>query len=177
MAEKIMGNAPGHVSTEPLLGTPGNTFAPPLLGPPPKVVTDSLRLALGHLPPAPSPNLRPASGQVALTSESSASAHETIIQPVSPVRAEAAPMLEWSAQIEQVRNDVFGIAMSVSALKDRLDRLEQKVSSGDQSTQTDLLKLRGEVEVWLENHLNGAVEHCMQRIITRVNSPVSSTTN
>jgi hypothetical protein len=30
-SEMIMQQAPGHISTEPLLGTPGNTFSPPVL--------------------------------------------------------------------------------------------------------------------------------------------------
>lgn len=167
VAEKIMSNAPGHVSTEPLLGTPGNTFTPPMLSTPPK---DPPRLTPAHLAPAPSPNMRPASDQTA-SSEMSATVHATTLR--APARRETVPTPDWAAQIDQMRNDVFGIAMNVSALKDRLDRLEQKVSSTDQTAQTSLLKLRGEVEVWLENHLNAAVEHCMQRIITRTNSPNS----
>lgn len=77
---------------------------------------------------------------------------------------------DWSVQIEQLRNDIFGIAMSVSALSDRIDRLEQRVPQGGQSTQEGLAILRGEIEAWLENHLNSAVEHCMHRIVSRTHS-------
>lgn len=75
--------------------------------------------------------------------------------------------------MDQLRNDLFGIAMSVSALNDRLDRLEQRVPAGGSSVQAGLATLRGEIESWLGNHLNTAVEHCMQRILNRSGQPVS----
>lgn len=75
--------------------------------------------------------------------------------------------------MEQLRNDVFGIAMNVSALKDRLDRLEQRLPSGGHPAQPEIAVLRGEIEHWLENHLNAAVEHCMHRIISRNSAPIS----
>lgn len=80
---------------------------------------------------------------------------------------------DWALQMEQLRNDVFGIAMSVSALNDRLDRLEQRLPQSGQTAQAGIATLRGEIEVWLENHLNAAVEHCMHRIATRPNSPAT----
>lgn len=106
-------------------------------------------------------------GHPAPAAQISTAMQATVVQPVAPGRPDTAALHEWSAQIDQLRNDVFGIAMSVSALRDRIDRLEHKVNSEDQSTQSSLQKLRGEVEVWLENHLNAAVEHCMQRILSR----------
>ncbi|MFN0080523.1 MAG: hypothetical protein ACKVY0_28990 [Prosthecobacter sp.] len=84
---------------------------------------------------------------------------------------------DLAAQIEQLRNDVFGIAMSVSASNDRLDRLEQRVPQGVQTAEAGLATLRGEIEAWLENHLNAAVEHCMQRIISRTSSPTPHPAN
>ncbi len=63
--------------------------------------------------------------------------------------------------------------MSVSALSDRLDRLEQRIPQGGQSAQAGLATLRGEIEVWLENHLNAAVEHCMHRIASRSSAPAT----
>jgi predicted nucleic acid-binding Zn-ribbon protein len=101
----------------------------------------------------------------------------TVVQPVAPGRPDTAALHEWSSQLDQLRNDVFGIAMSVSALRDRIDRLEHRMTSDDQTTQSSLQKLRGEVEVWLENHLNAAVEHCMQRIISRPPAPVTTHAN
>lgn len=73
--------------------------------------------------------------------------------------------------MEQLRNDVFGIAMNVSALKDRLDRLEQRLPPAGHAAQPEIAILRSEIEHWLENHLNAAVEHCMRRIISRTPSP------
>jgi outer membrane murein-binding lipoprotein Lpp len=81
------------------------------------------------------------------------------------------------AQIEQLRNDIFGIAMNVSALNDRLDRLEQRIPSAGQSMQASIATLRGEIETWLESHLSAAVEHCMHQIISRQNSAISPSAN
>jgi len=81
---------------------------------------------------------------------------------------------DWAAQIDQLRNDIFGIAMNVSALSDRMDRLEQRIPPAGQSVQAGIAVLRGEIETWLEQHLNKAVEHCMQQIISRSNSAVSN---
>lgn len=74
-------------------------------------------------------------------------------------------MEDLSAQLEQLRNDVFGIAMSVSALNDRLDRLEQRAPQGAQ-LQNAITTMQGQIETWLENHLTSAVEHCMHRLMT-----------
>lgn len=177
VAEKIMGNGPGHVSTEPLLGTPGNVFTPPALTPPPRAVSELPKLAAAHFPPAPSPNMRPAAHPPAVPASISHAMQATVVQPAAPGRPDTAALHEWSSQLDQLRNDVFGIAMSVSALRDRIDRLEHRMTSDDQTTQSSLQKLRGEVEVWLENHLNAAVEHCMQRIISRPPAPVTTHAN
>ncbi|MDZ4403993.1 hypothetical protein [Prosthecobacter sp.] len=174
VAEKVMNLAPEHVSTEPLLGTPGNTFTPPVLGAAPRANPD-----YPQLPPAPSPNQRftGSLGDVPSTEFQMATLHlpPTPMQP--SVKATTPSGQEWAAQIEQLRNDVFGIAMSVSALNDRLDRLEQRTPPGGQSVQAGIATLRGEIETWLENHLNSAVEHCMQRVMSRTNSPVTHPTN
>lgn len=81
------------------------------------------------------------------------------------------------AQIEQLRNDIFGIAMNVSALNDRIDRMEQRLPQAGQSVQAGIAALRGEIETWLENHLNAAVEHCMNQIINRANPPANRSVN
>ncbi|MBB5032105.1 hypothetical protein [Prosthecobacter vanneervenii] len=85
----------------------------------------------------------------------------------------AAVGADIAAQIDQLRNDIFGIAMNVSALSDRLDRLEQRIPSVSQSMQAGVATLRAEVETWLEKHLNAAVEHCMHQIIQRSHSAPS----
>lgn len=99
----------------------------------------------------------------------------TILQPSA--KAASATGQDWAAQIDQLRNDIFGIAMNVSALSDRLDRLEQRLPAAGQSVQAGIATLRGEIETWLESHLNAAVEHCMHKIISRTNSAVSNPVN
>jgi predicted nucleic acid-binding Zn-ribbon protein len=81
------------------------------------------------------------------------------------------------AQIDQLRNDIFGIAMNASALNDRIDRMEQRLPQAGQSAQAGIATLRGEIETWLENHLNAAVEHCMNQIINRTNSSANRSVN
>ncbi len=165
-SEMIMQQAPGHISTEPLLGTPGNSFSPPVLESVPHVGAEQPRLTpnSNSLPPAPSPNQRSESDagfarQPVLVAETL----PLVPPPVqAPSRALSQPGQEWAAQIEQLRNDIFSIAMNVSALNDRIDRLDTR---GTQVA--GLATLRGEIETWLENHLNAAVEHCMHRIISR----------
>lgn len=173
--EVVMQQSPGVISTEPLLGTPGNTFSPPsFVETMPSAERAAALAAL--LPPAPSPNQRPVlvadspRPPVVLVGDSL-----TMPQPAPLVQAPSTPLLqpqpEWAAQMEQLRNDIFGIAMSVSALNDRLDRLDQR---GAPQAGTGLAALRSEIESWLENHLNAAVEHCMHRIASRVPSPMDS---
>jgi predicted nucleic acid-binding Zn-ribbon protein len=94
-----------------------------------------------------------------------------------PTKEAAATAQDLPDQIEQLRNDIFGIAMNVSALNDRLDRLEQRLPPAGQSAQAGIATLRGEIETWLENHLSAAVEHCMNQIISRTNSSVSHPVN
>ncbi|OYW30866.1 MAG: hypothetical protein B7Z47_02805 [Chthoniobacter sp. 12-60-6] len=65
----------------------------------------------------------------------------------------------------------------MSALNDRLDRMEQRIPQAGHLAQAGIATLRGEIETWLENHLNGAVAHCMNHIISRTNSPVSIPVN
>lgn len=170
-SEMIMLQAPGHISTEPLLGTPGNTFSPPVLENTPH---SEGRQVSNFLPPAPSPNQHLESD--AEFSRPPVLIAETLPLAPPPVQAPSRPVSQpaqdWSVQIEQLRNDIFSIAMNVSALNDRIDRLDTR---GVQVA--GLATLRGEIETWLENHLNAAVEHCMHRIISRAAPPASGSAN
>lgn len=143
---------PANISTEPLMG---DTFSPPVKNGSRQTAGDD-RTSIGSLPPARSPNFRLAPATVELA-------------PAAPQRAPSSPlphpMEDLSAQLEQLRNDVFGIAMSVSALNDRLDRLEQRAPQGAQ-LQNAITTMQGQIETWLENHLSSAVEHCMHRLMT-----------
>ncbi|HEY1049491.1 MAG TPA: hypothetical protein VGE39_07040, partial [Prosthecobacter sp.] len=97
----------------------------------------------------------------------------TLPAPGPVAQAPSTPLIppppEWAAQMEQLRNDIFGIAMSVSALNDRIDRLDQRAPQSG----AGLATLRSEIESWLENHLNAAVEHCMHRIANREPVPAA----
>jgi len=165
--EKIMSHAPGQISTEPLLGTPGNMFSPPVLeSAAPQARRNLSPLIRSSLPPAPSPNQR-ITDKLGTPLPHSGSHSATLHLSPAAVQPQFQGTNDWSAQMEQLRNDLFGIAMSVSALNDRLDRLEQRASSSASPAQASLATLRAEIESWLENHLNAAVEHCMQRIMSR----------
>jgi hypothetical protein len=101
---------------------------------------------------------------------------ETLQLPTPPVQAPSrpvtAPTQDWSGQIEQLRSDIFSIATNVSAMNDRIDRLDPR---GAQVAA--LASLRIEIETWLENHLNAAVEHCMHRIMSRTAPPDAASSN
>lgn len=184
--EVVMHHPPGHVSTEPLLGTPGNIFTPP---PSAGDSVLSARVAPEAVPPAPagpvipppapSPNQRGFQPLADAQRLPALVADTLTLPPPQPVpQAPSTPLLaaaplvqpDWAAQIEQLRNDVFGIAMGVSAMRDRIDRLDQR---GTQAASTGLATLRGEIQAWLENYLNAAVEHCMHRIVSRM-APTST---
>ncbi len=169
VAEKVMNHAPGHVSTEPLPGTLGSIFSAP---------------AQEAVP-------RPAPSFPRQTSVNSAlqpfEREQEAVQPAEMLVTAAVPPPtsqqgtasghDLSAQIEQLRNDIFGIAMNASALNDRLDRMEQRIPQSGQSVQAGIATLRGEIETWLENHLTAAVEHCMNKIISRTNSTANRSVN
>lgn len=181
VAEKVMQAGPGLVSTEPLLGTPGNTFSPPSKTPESWGRIGHPKPAFSESPVSPSPlpaypyfgPSRNTEGNVALVAT----------QPVthSPNSAMAggapSPPDDFGAQTEQLRNDVFGVAMGVSALSDRLDRLEERLSDEGAQARPDIGTLRREVEMWLQNHLSSAVEHCIQQIMARNHSTTAPPSN
>ncbi|MDB6004202.1 MAG: hypothetical protein JWR15_1189 [Prosthecobacter sp.] len=170
ISEKVMSHAPGHVSTEPLMATLGNTFGAPALEKVSRPATSHARQGSfrSHFADDQESGL-PTEFQV------------TTLQPApAPQQPSSKPVAtghDWSAQIEQLRNDIFGIAMNVSALNDRLDRMEQRIPQAGQSALAGIATLRGEIENWLETHLNGAVAHCMNQIISRPTSPASTPVN
>jgi len=172
IAEKVMNHAPGLVSTEPLQGPQGSIFAAPALeaprtmshfGPQGAVNSAGLPFASRQDP------VRAADLQL-----TAAVPPPTAQHPVTPA---SVPAQDLPAQIEQLRNDIFGIAMNTSALNDRLDRMEQRLPQAGQSAQAGIAALRGEIETWLENHLNAAVEHCMNQIINRTQSAANRPVN
>ena len=167
--EKVMNHAPGHISTEPILGAVGGSFTPPALEMSPRPTPSFPRQA------AAMPALQPftKSQEEILAPDG----HMTEPSAAPSSKAAAATGHDWAAQIDQLRNDIFGIAMNVSALSDRLDRLEQRLPAAGQSVQAGIATLRSEIETWLQSHLSTAVEHCMHQIISRTNSSVSNPAN
>lgn len=73
---------------------------------------------------------------------------------------------EFQTEIEQVKNDLFGAVMGVSALKDRLDGIESQVQ---QTTAEPPFPSRSELETWmscwLETHLGEALERTLGPIL------------
>lgn len=173
VSEKVMSHAPGHVITEPLPGTLGSAFSPPALDAMPRAVAAFPRRATVHSPNQP----------FAQEPEASLPADLQLTAAVPPPTATqsssqgTASGHDWPAQIDQLRNDIFGIAMNVSAMNDRIDRIDQRPPQAGPSVQADIATLRGEIETWLENHLNAAVEHCMRQIISRKNSSANCPVN
>ncbi len=169
IAEKVMNQAPSLVSTEPLHGTPGSTFN--------TLAEVAAPRGVPHFPvqTAKTPANKP------FTKEQESDLHVTaaVPPPTSPQPSAQgiATGQDLPAQIEQLRNDIFGIAMNASALNDRLDRMEQRLPQAGQSAQAGIATLRGEIETWLENHLNAAVEHCMNQIISRTHSSANRSVN
>ena len=161
IAEKVMSHAPGHVSTEPLQGAQGSVFSLPAPEAVPCSIPDFPRQAAVNAATLPFKHEQEAvlPPEVHLTSA------------VPPPASQQGTLLaqDLPAQIDQLRNDIFGIAMSVSAMNDRIDRMEQRLPQAGQSVQAGIAALRGEIETWLENHLNAAVEHCVNQIILRAN--------
>lgn len=73
---------------------------------------------------------------------------------------------EFQAEIEQVKNDLFGAVMGVSALKDRLDGIESLVQ---QTTAEPHFPSRSELETWmsswLETHLGEVLERTLGTVL------------
>ncbi|OYW75384.1 MAG: hypothetical protein B7Z37_13835 [Verrucomicrobia bacterium 12-59-8] len=159
-----MSHAPGVISTEPIMAELGGTYSLPRV----EIVPRQAPLHASNQPFA-------ADREAALPVELQVVAVPAALPPsLEPSSKVAVTVQDLPAQMEQLRNDIFGIAMNASALNDRLDRLEQRIPTAGQS---GIATLRGEIEIWLENHLNAAVEHCMNQIINRTNSTVSHPVN
>ena len=182
--ERVMEQGPGQITTEPIFGTPGNTFSPPVLESSRRQAPDyPVFTATASTPPTraphqhvfqPSPNAQKHPQLVSATlriNDLPYNATHSATAPVTPV------LPEWANQIDQLRNDVFGIAMGVSALNDRLDRLEQRVPQGTETVDSKVASLRSDIESWLSNHLNTAIEHCVQRYLSQNPSPASQPLN
>ncbi len=74
---------------------------------------------------------------------------------------------ELHGEIEQVKNDLFGAVMGVSALKDRLDGLEAQLSRAESAPAAPVsappsgLDIEPIITSWLDDHLPAAVERML----------------
>jgi len=74
---------------------------------------------------------------------------------------------ELHHEIEQVKNDLFGAVMGVSALKDRLDGLEsqltqiQSAPDAVSSSSATRAEITNWMSTWLEEHLPAALERAL----------------
>lgn len=73
---------------------------------------------------------------------------------------------ELRGEIEEVKSDLFGAAMGVSALKDRLDGLESQMSqkqagSAYAQTQPNRQEIESWMSAWLDEHLPDALDRAV----------------
>jgi len=84
-------------------------------------------------------------------------------------------------EIEQVKNDLFGAVMGVSALKDRLDGLEsqigqiQSVPKIEPASSVARAEMEEWLSAWLEEHLPAAVERALANAQERALGIMSTT--
>lgn len=78
--------------------------------------------------------------------------------------------MELESEIQQVRQDLFGAAMGVSALKDRIDGLEGTADSSVSQPQIEQL-----IRSWLDSHLPSYVEQAVQQTLDKALQQTIST--
>ena len=83
---------------------------------------------------------------------------------------------ELAAQIEQIRNDLFSVATNLSAMSDRLERLESRPSATAQP-HAEIAALRSDFERWITHHMEPAVEQCLHRIRERSQAALGAASN
>jgi hypothetical protein len=114
------------------------------------------------------------------------------LPPASPFMAvgdEKAPLTsadnlreELHEEINQVRNDLFGAVMGVSALKDRLDDLETSVlqnaapAAAQPAPSIDRAEIESWISAWLETHLPAALDRALARLEEKTHSSTSMST-
>jgi hypothetical protein len=126
--------------------------------------------------PSPLPTARPQvqspplNGQPYLTLGQAPTTHFNA-PPPSAVATETERLLrEVAGQVDQMRNDFFSAATNISALNDRLERLESR-SGTSAGASSEVAALRADFETWISQHLEAAVEQCMRRVWARASMP------
>lgn len=84
---------------------------------------------------------------------------------------------EWTREIDQVKSDLFGAAMGVSALKDRLDTLEVQLQqtvepSSAPAPQVTKEELIAWMQDWIESNVERIVETAVAKALNRVGGRV-----
>jgi hypothetical protein len=89
--------------------------------------------------------------------------------------------VDMRQEIEEVKNDLFGAAMGVNALKDRLDGLEAQVVTQAMQAAAESLKspspaptrdeIHAWVREWLQEHLPAAVQAAVEKALETVAEP------
>ena len=153
-----------NVSPSGVMSPNGNAAkeaAPLVLRPQGLFQPASFSLRTDAQPPLPPPSTR----------EIQAVSHAPTTHLFQPVTLSTAPEAgtpghELTDHLEQLRNDLFSAATNISALSDRLERLESRpVASA--AFHTELATLRSDIESWITHHLEAAVEQSMRRIWER----------
>jgi hypothetical protein len=117
----------------------------------------------------------PVNAQPYLTLGHAPTTHFPSPPPASSFSGEAERLLrELSGQVDQIRNDFFSAATTISALRDRLERLEGHGGSVAGAS-TEVAALRADFESWISQHLETAVEQCMRRVWARASMQSSPT--
>lgn len=110
------------------------------------------------------------------------------LPPASPFMAASEPPAAKSGleevrealqeEINQVRNDLFGAVMGVSALKDRLDDLETTTTQNlpAPSPPIDRAEIESWISAWLEAHLPAALDRALFRLEDKTHGTLSTTT-
>jgi hypothetical protein len=120
-------------------------------------------------PPAPLAMAPPLNGQAYLTLGHAPTTHFNSPPTPGGSSAETERLLrELSGQVEQLRNDFFSAATTISALRDRVERLESRGPATSASASAEVAALRTDFEAWISQHLETTVEHCMRRVWARV---------
>ncbi|MFO1439678.1 MAG: hypothetical protein U1F81_15255 [Verrucomicrobiaceae bacterium] len=125
-----------------------------------------------QLPPAPLVMAPPLNAQAYLTLGHAPTTHfNSPPTPATPSETERL-LRELTGQIEQLRNDFFSAATTISALSDRMERLEKREpgSEAPSNATAEVAALRADFEAWIAQHLETTVEHCMRRVWARAAS-------
>lgn len=88
--------------------------------------------------------------------------------------------VECQQEIEQLRNDLFGAAMGVSALKDRLDGLEVQVSqppviAAPQPPPISKQEVHTWMQEWVETRLDAVIEAKLNQALEQMMSRMTAT--